>query len=130
MNNKTLLLVNSSESLMYITKIMLEHCGYTVYCATNLDAVWKMMNLVNPDGIILDNETPDCYGFEYCRELRKKTGIPIMLISARREDEIPAIVAGADGFMRKPLDCEIMKARVGAMLITEKCEIIEKMSII
>ena len=116
MEEKILMLVNSNESLMYITKKMLEHCGYSVCCATDLDKVWKMIKHMSPDGIVLDNEILDYYGFEYCRELREKIGAPIMFISANPDDELPAIDAGADDFMIKPLDYEILKARVRAML--------------
>jgi len=123
---KTLLLVNSSESLMYITKKILERCGHSVCCAQDIDTVWEMIREYRPDGIVLDNEMPDCNGFEYCRELRKDSSVPIMFISASKEDEIPALATGADGFMAKPLEYEIMKARINSLLKVGNGEIDEQ----
>jgi CheY-like chemotaxis protein len=70
----------------------------------------------SPDGIILDNDMPDGLGITLCREIRGISAVPIMLISNSKDDELPALHAGTNDFLKKPFDYEILKARVSVML--------------
>ena len=101
---------------MDITRKILERAGYSVRCAVGLAGAKEMFSDYQPDGIVLDNTLPDGKGLDYCRELREQSDVPILFVSENREDEIPALQAGADDFMKKPVDFDIMKARIGAML--------------
>ena len=110
------LLIYNSHILMDITKKILEREGHKVICAADLAAARKLIADEMPDGIIIENEMPDGNGLDFCRELRRGNGTPIMLVSGSKEDEIPALSAGANDFMKKPFDFDIMKARISAMM--------------
>ena len=115
---KTLLIINSSQVLMDITRKILERAGYSVRCAVGLAGAKEMFSDYQPDGIVLDSTLPDGKGLDYCQELRKQSDVPILFVSESRDDEIPALQAGADDFMKKPFDFEIMKVRINTMMKT------------
>ena len=110
------MLVNSSPTLIENTKKILERCGYDVRCASDPGEARQLIKEREPDGIVLDNELPNGGGLEYCRELRKEGSMPILYFSNYKEDEIPAKMAGADDFVKKPFDIELLKVRISTML--------------
>lgn len=116
MPEKKLLLINNSHVLMEITKKILEREGYTVRCASGLAGAREQLIDFTPDGIVTESELPDGNGLCFCRELRSEIDVPIMLLSNIREDELPALQAGANDFLKKPFDYEILKARINVML--------------
>ena len=116
MKRKNILLINSSQVLMDITRKILERAGYSVRIAVGLAGAREMLMDFMPDGIVLENDLPDISGLEYCRELRKENVVPIMFLSGSKDDEILALQAGANDFLKKPFDYEIFKARLGVML--------------
>ena len=115
---KTLLLINHSQVLMELTRKIFERAGYTVRCAVGIAGANEMLMDFVPDGIILENDLPDGKGLELCCEIRKQSNVPIMFVSGNNEDELPALKLGANDYLKKPYDNEIMKARVGNMLET------------
>ena len=118
MQKNTLLLVDNSQVLMDLTKKILERAGYSVRCAVGItDAQEQLMDFA-PDGIILESDLPDGKGLDFCCELRKESDIPIMFLSNDKEDELPALEAGANDFLKKPFDYAIIKARINVMLDT------------
>ena len=116
---KALLLVGASQALMDITKKILERVGYSVYCANETVAVWEQLSQEPPDAIILLDNLEDGYEIEFCSELRKATAIPILYTSNSKEDELFALQAGANDFLKKPFDYNILKARLSVMLHTK-----------
>ena len=126
MQKKTILLINGSQELMDITKKILERAGYTVQCAVGGRTACDLLDEFVPDGIVLENDLSDVVGVEYCRELRKKLAIPIMIISKNKDDELHAFRAGASDFLKKPFDYEIFKARIYVMLKQKSTEQIKK----
>ena len=116
MLSKSLLLVDGSQVLMDITRKILERAGYSVRCASGAAGAREMLNDFVPDGIVLDNELPDESGLEFCRELRKIHKTPVLFLSNNKEDELPALQAGSNDFLKKPFDYEIFKARISVLL--------------
>lgn len=117
--NKTLLLINSNQVLMDLSKKIFERSGYSVHCAVGIAASrLYLMNFV-PDGIILDMDLPDGMGFDYCRKLREEYNVPIMMLSNDKDDELPALQAGASDFIKKPYEYDIIIRRIGIMLDTK-----------
>ena len=113
---KTVLLVDGSQVLMDITKKILERAGYMVRCAAGAaGAIEQMMDFI-PDLIVLSRDLPDGSGVELCSKLRERTSVPIMFTSESKDDELPALRAGASDFLKKPFDYEIFKARIGVLL--------------
>ncbi|MCL1834818.1 MAG: response regulator [Oscillospiraceae bacterium] len=113
---KRLLLINSSQVLMDITKKILQRAGYTVRCAVGAKGAREILTDYSPDGIILDNELPDTSGIDFFAELRSKSAAPIMIVSNEKDDALPALQAGASDFLKKPFDYDIMAARIEVML--------------
>jgi DNA-binding response OmpR family regulator len=113
---KTLLLIDGSQVLMDLTRRILERAGFSVRLATGMAGAREWLAEYTPDGIVLASDLPDGNGLDYCRELRASSGIPIMFTSGDREDELPALKAGANDFLRKPCDYGVMIARLGLML--------------
>ena len=116
MQGKTLLLVNSSQVLMDLTEKILRRSGFSVYCAIGVAGAREYLMDFTPDAIILDNDLPDGNGMDYCRDLRKESSVPIMMLSNSKEDELLAFQAGANDFIKKPYDNNIMIARLDIIL--------------
>ena len=116
MQKKTLLIIDNSQVLMDLTKRILERIDYSVRCAYGIAGAHELLMDYTPDGIMLEKDLPDGCGFEFCRELRKARDIPIMCFSGSKEDEAQAKSAGANDFLKKPFDFEIMKIRLNAMM--------------
>lgn len=70
------------------------------------------------DIIVMDCNLPDGSGFEMCRELRKKSGVPILMLTARdtEMDEVLALKSGVDDYMRKPFSLAVLKLRINNLL--------------
>ena len=116
MKRKTLLLINSSQVLLDLTRKILERAGYSVRCAVGSTVAKELLMDYTPDGIILENDLPDGSGLDYCRELRKECAVPIMFLSKSKDDQQPAMQAGANYFLKKPFDYEVMKDQLNLML--------------
>ena len=70
------------------------------------------------DLIVMDCNLPDGSGFEMCRDLRKKSGVPILMLTARdtEMDEVLALESGVDDYMRKPFSLAVLKLRINNLL--------------
>lgn len=119
MHKKLILLINGNQVLMELNRKILEREGYSVRCAVGLAGAKEYLVDFTPDGIILENDLSDGIGLDFCQELRKQSAIPVMLLSNAKEDELPALQAGATDFLKKPYDNDIMIARIGVMLNTK-----------
>ena len=116
MLKKTLLLVNSSQVLMDITKRILERAGYSVRCAIGFAGARELLMSYEPDGIILESHLPDGDGIDFCRELCDEYAMPVLFLSNDKDDELPALQAGSADYLKKPFDYDILKARLSIML--------------
>ena len=96
----------------------LEKEGYTVVIAhTGLDAV-NMFAAENPDLVLLDIMLPELDGWQVCREIRKISEKPIIMLTAKDEvfDKVLGLELGADDYMTKPFDTKELVARIKAVL--------------
>jgi DNA-binding response OmpR family regulator len=114
--SRQILLVEDDVSIAGLIRDYLEIDGFSVEHAENgktgLDlAVNKSYNL-----ILLDVMLPEVNGFEICREIRKMSDVPVLLISARKEDidKIRGLGLGADDYITKPFSPGELVARVKA----------------
>ena len=115
---KTILVVDDEPNILELAKLYLEQEGYRVEgVGTGNDALSRM-NTANPALIVLDLMLPDIDGFEVCREIRKKSDVPILMLTARREDvdKIVGLELGADDYLTKPFNPRELVARVKAIL--------------
>ena len=113
-----ILVVDDEPNIIELAKLYLERDGYQVKDATNGQDALSRFSAVNPDLIILDLMLPDIDGFEVCRQIRAKSEVPIMMLTARKEDidKIVGLELGADDYLTKPFNPRELVARVRAIL--------------
>ena len=116
MRKKSILIINCSQVLMEISRKILERGGFSVYCALGVAGARERLADLNPDAIVLDHDLPDGEGLELCREIREKSGVPIMFVSNSKDDELPALQAGASDFLKKPYDYAVLKMRLRILI--------------
>ncbi|MCJ7515345.1 MAG: response regulator transcription factor [Dehalococcoidia bacterium] len=114
----TLLVVDDEPNILALAKLYLEQEGYRVEGVGNGKDALSKMNSIKPSLIVLDLMLPDIDGFEVCREIRKKSDVPILMLTARKEDidKIVGLELGADDYITKPFNPREMVARVKAIL--------------
>ncbi|MBN2463008.1 MAG: response regulator, partial [Dehalococcoidia bacterium] len=102
----TILVVDDEPNILELAKLYLEQEGYRVEgVGTGKDALSKLSS-TKPSLIVLDLMLPDIDGFEVCREIRKKSDTPILMLTARKEDvdKIVGLELGADDYLTKPFN--------------------------
>ena len=115
---QTILIVDDEPNIIELARLYLERDGYKVEGITNgQDALARQISL-NPDLMILDLMLPDVDGFEVCRQIRAKSRVPILMLTARKEDvdKIVGLELGADDYLTKPFNPRELVARVKAIL--------------
>ncbi|MBA3297483.1 MAG: response regulator transcription factor [Acidobacteria bacterium] len=113
-----LLLVDDEVSIQRAMAPLLRSRGYSVTVAgTGRDAL-DLFERERPDLIILDLGLPDMDGTEVCRQVRARSDVPVLVLSARGEekDKVVALDCGADDYVTKPFGPEELMARVRAAL--------------
>ncbi|MCZ6789524.1 MAG: response regulator transcription factor [Chloroflexi bacterium] len=113
-----ILVVDDEPNIIQLARLYLERDGYDVEAAeTGQDALSKFVSF-GPDIIILDLMLPDMDGFEICRQIRMKSDVPILMLTARIEgtDRVVGLELGADDYLTKPFDPRELVARIRAIL--------------
>lgn len=92
--------------------------GIKLVCAENGSSGLKLLNREDPDLLLLDIMLPGMDGFEICREVRKTSNIPIIMLTARGDviDRVSGLELGADDYLGKPFEPRELVARVKATL--------------
>jgi len=113
-----ILIVDDEPNIIELARLYLEREGYEVEEASTGQEALKKRTASKPDMIILDLMLPDIDGFEVCREIRAKSDIPILMLTARKEDvdKIVGLELGADDYFTKPFNPRELVARVKAIL--------------
>ena len=114
----TILVVDDEPNIIELCKLYLEQESYRVEAATNGTEALLKLDAVHPNLVILDLMLPDIDGFEVCRQIRKKSDVPILMLTARKEDvdKIVGLELGADDYLTKPFNPRELTARVKAVL--------------
>lgn len=113
-----ILIIEDESSIADNISYILEAEGFEpIWCANALDGKTVLENS-NISLIILDIGLPDTNGFEFCREIRKTTDIPVIFLTARAEevDRIVGLEIGADDYVTKPFSTRELAARVKTVL--------------
>ena len=119
-----ILVVDDEANIVELEKLYLGREGYQVEnAASGRDALARLVS-INPDLIVLDIMLPDMDGLEVCRQIRAKSRVPILMLSARKEDvdRIVGLELGADDYLTKPFNPHELIARVKAILRRSKAE--------
>ncbi|MCH8009056.1 MAG: response regulator transcription factor [Chloroflexi bacterium] len=114
----TVLVVDDEKNIVQLARLYLNKEGYEVESAYDGLEALKMAKSVRPDLIILDLMMPEMDGLEVCRELRKTSNVPIIMLTAKGDDidRIVGLEIGADDYMTKPFNPRELVARVKAVL--------------
>lgn len=118
MSSKTILVVDDEKKIVILLKDFLELEGYQIVTAFNgREALEVFAQREELDLIILDVMMPDIDGWTVCREIRKKSSVPIIMLTARSEDydEIHGFEIGADDYVTKPVRPNALVARIKAL---------------
>jgi DNA-binding response OmpR family regulator len=116
--NKSILIADDNEEIIKILKPYIEREGFNVIPALDgKDALLKY-NHFNPQLILLDIMMPKMDGLEVCREIRKVSNVPVIMITAKGEDsdKILGLNTGADDYIVKPFSPGEVTARIKAVL--------------
>ena len=123
MSNK-ILVVDDDLNICELLKLYLENEGYTAYVANDGQAAVEMFNEKSPDLVLLDIMLPKMDGWQVCREIRKTSSVPIIMLTAKGEtfDKVLGLELGADDYVTKPFDSKEVMARIKAVLRRAKGE--------
>jgi DNA-binding response OmpR family regulator len=113
-----ILLVEDDPDTIEIVQLYLEHEGYQVYLATDGLEALRQSRELKPDLVLLDLMLPKVDGMEVCRMIRKDSWTPIIMLTARVEEEsrLSGLDLGADDYISKPFSPKEVVARVKAVL--------------
>ncbi|MBT9154468.1 MAG: Transcriptional regulatory protein WalR [Firmicutes bacterium] len=116
--NPKILVVEDEKPIAEIIKFNLEKENYSVSLAYNGQDALSMAIRHLPDLIILDLMLPKLDGFQVCRELRRTTNTPILMLTAKgaESDKVKGLALGADDYITKPFSPRELVARVKAHL--------------
>jgi two-component system alkaline phosphatase synthesis response regulator PhoP len=112
------LLVEDEENLASLVRAYLEQEGYTViWAGTGADAL-QLLETEQVRLVVLDLTLPDIDGLEVCRRVRKRSSVPVVMLTARDEepDRLAGLDAGADDYIGKPFSPRELVARMKAVL--------------
>jgi len=114
----TVLLVDDEEAITDAFGAALELQGFTVTVAHRAADAVALVDEATPDVVLLDLLLPDSSGIEVCRSIRKRSPVPILMISGRatEADVVAALEAGADDYLVKPFGVAELVARIRAAL--------------
>ena len=114
----TILVVDDEPNILELAKLYLEQEGYRVEGVGNGNDALSRLDTAKPALVVLDLMLPDIDGFEVCRQIRKKSDVPILMLTARKEniDKIVGLELGADDYLTKPFNPRELVARVKAIL--------------
>jgi two-component system OmpR family response regulator len=116
--NKRVLIIDDDKKLNDLLITFLSSYGFTADSVTHPDEGLNYIFNNSPDLVILDIMLPDKDGFEVCREIRLKSDIPIIMLTARGEvtDRIVGLELGADDYLPKPFEPRELVARMQTVL--------------
>lgn len=117
-NTIRILVVDDEEKIVEVVKSYLENAGFTVFSAYNGNEAMECFEKINPSLIILDLMLPDISGEDICRMIRKKSRVPIIMLTAKVEEEsiLKGLDIGADDYVTKPFSPRQLVARAIAIL--------------
>jgi two-component system, OmpR family, KDP operon response regulator KdpE len=115
---KTILIVDDDYDIRQITDLTFQRAGAKVITASNGAEALRKFYTYKPDLVVLDIMMPGENGWDICREIRKLSDVPVIMITALHRDEeiIRSLDAGADDFITKPFSIDVLLARARAVL--------------
>lgn len=111
------LVVDDDNNICELLKLYLEKEGWGVIISHDGEEAVVKFNALKPDIVLLDIMLPELDGWQVCREIRKKSNAPIIMITAKSEtfDKVLGLELGADDYIVKPFDTKEVIARIKAV---------------
>src|SRR3954468_14591828 len=115
---RRILLVEDERSITEPLAAALEREGFDAQVAGTVAEALELVGQLDPDLVLLDVMLPDGSGFDVCRELRRTSRVPIIMLTARGEetDRVIGLELGADDYIVKPFSAREVAARIRAVL--------------
>ncbi|MBX6377274.1 MAG: response regulator transcription factor [Clostridia bacterium] len=113
-----ILVVDDERPIADILRFHLERSGYEVVVAYNGEDAIALTQRERFDLVLLDLMLPRVDGFSVCREIRSRSGVPILMLTARQDEQdvVQGLELGADDYVTKPFSARELLARVRALL--------------
>jgi DNA-binding response OmpR family regulator len=114
----TILVVDDEKNIVQLARLYLNNEGFRVETAHDGKQALEKAKSVRPDLIVLDIMMPEMDGLTVCKEIRKTSNVPVIILTARGDDvdRIVGLEIGADDYMAKPFNPRELVARVKAVL--------------
>lgn len=118
MSNNKVLIVDDDDNIVDLIRMYMEKEGFTAVTANNGVKALELFKSEAPSIVILDVMMPEMDGWQVCREIRRVSNIPIIMLTAKGEtfDKVLGLELGADDYMVKPFETKELIARVKAVL--------------
>lgn len=117
MANIKIMIVDDDENISELLRLYLEKDGYTVQIAEDGEVALREFDIFEPDLMLLDIMMPKVDGYKVLEEVRKKSDIPVIMITAKGEsfDKLQSFELGVDDYIVKPFDAKEVLARIKAI---------------
>ena len=114
----SVLVVDDDVNICELVRLYLEKEGFMITCAYDGESALSLFRQKTPDLVVLDLMLPKADGMEVCREIRKSSAVPIIMLTAKGEtfDKVLGLEMGADDYVVKPFEPKELVARVKAVL--------------
>ena len=118
MANERILIVDDDTNICELLRLYLEKDGFQTDIVTDGIKAIEVFNSVNPELVLLDIMLPGMDGWQICREIRKTSQTPIIMLTAKGEtfDKVLGLELGADDYITKPFETKEVIARIKAVL--------------
>ena len=112
-----ILVVDDDKNICELLRLYLEKEGYGVILSHDGEEALVKFNALKPDFVLLDVMLPGLDGWQVCREIRKKSNVPVIMLTAKGEtfDKVLGLELGADDYVVKPFDTKEIIARIKAI---------------
>ncbi len=117
-DNNRIVVIDDEPSVREVVQAYLEKDGFHVFVAEDGAAGLALAERKNPALVVLDLMLPDISGEEICAEIRSRSDVPILMLTAKasEEERVAGLVSGADDYLVKPFSPRELVARVRAVL--------------
>ena len=118
MENKKILIVDDDENICELLRLYLQKDGFNTVVANNGEKAITLVQIEKPDLVLLDIMMHVLDGWQVCREIRKSSDVPSIMLTAKSEtfDKVLGLELGADDYVTKPFDSKEVVARIKAVL--------------
>lgn len=115
---KKVLVVDDDQNIVEVLRLYFDKDGFAVVSCNTGDKAVETFQTSQPDLVVLDLMLPGKDGYDICREIRKTSDVPIIMLTARSDtlDKVVGLELGADDYLQKPFEPKELLARVKAVL--------------